>query len=230
VSVTQVTDQFLAYVEALDSVGADILADFLVMASRLVYIKSRALLPRPQPLRNDDEEEDPAEALARQLREYKRFRNVAADLRGLEEVKHHSFVRVPGKPELERHLDTGGMNVSELLKAARAAFMALPAQPSVGTVLAPFRVTIREQIELIAQATAGRRTASFQALLRHARHRVEVVVTLLALLELLKRRQIVVEQSTLFGDILIHPVEGAEIIVPAAAGAGERDEAGELGM
>src|SRR5512136_2070141 len=77
VSLAQVADQFLAYVRELETVAAEVLADFLAVAARLVLIKSRALLPRPAPAAGEEEEEDPAEALARQLREYKRYREAA---------------------------------------------------------------------------------------------------------------------------------------------------------
>src|SRR5512137_283080 len=76
VSIAAVTEQFLIYVRQIEDIQPDTLADFLVMAARLVWIKSRILLPQPaRP--DDDEEEDPAEALARQLKEYKRFKEAA---------------------------------------------------------------------------------------------------------------------------------------------------------
>src|SRR5512137_2055525 len=74
ISLAQVADQFLAYVREMDQIAADTLADFLVVASRLVWIKSHLLLPQPLQPGDDEQEEDPAEALARQLREYKRFK------------------------------------------------------------------------------------------------------------------------------------------------------------
>ena len=101
VSLAQVTGQFLDYVNDCEDIQPHILADFLVMAARLVFIKSRALLPRP-PAANDEEEEDPGEVLARQLREYKRFRQAASALRVIEESGFRSYIRVAGPPELER--------------------------------------------------------------------------------------------------------------------------------
>ena len=79
-------DQFLAYVRELEQIDAELLADFLVMASRLVWIKSRLLLPQPTRPGDDEQEEDPAEALARQFREYKRFKEAASALRSIEEA------------------------------------------------------------------------------------------------------------------------------------------------
>ncbi|MCX7706865.1 MAG: segregation/condensation protein A, partial [Anaerolineae bacterium] len=121
ISVAQVADQFLAHVRQMSEVSADVLADFLVMAVRLVWIKSRLLIPRP-PEPAEQEEEDPAEALARQLQEYKRFKEAASTLRALEEQGHHTYLRLAPPPELEKRLEVGGASLDELLAAARAAF------------------------------------------------------------------------------------------------------------
>ena len=102
----------------------------------------------------------------------------------------------------------------ELLAAAQAALAAaaptLPPENLDGMVV-PFTLTIHDQIGLIRRATAGRQGVSFQSLLQRAHHRVEIIVTLLAVLELIKRRQIEVAQEQPFGEILIIPVPGSEL-------------------
>lgn len=213
VSLAQVTDQFLTYVRELEEVQAETLADFLVIAVRLVWIKSRLLLPQP-PKVAEEEEEDPAEALARQLREYKRFKEAAAELRAIEEQGLHTYQRTADPPELERRLETDASAMTELLAAARVAFAGalsgLPAEMPVGLVV-PFTLTIHDQIEHIRQAIATGRPLTFRALLSQARYRVEIIVTLLAVLELIKRQKIQVKQEQMFGEIVIEPVAGAEI-------------------
>ncbi len=119
ISLAQVTDQFLSYVRELEQVQAETLADFLVVAARLVWIKSRLLLPRSSRSTEEEEEEDPAEALARQLREYKRFKEVAGALRTIEEAGYHTYLREAASPDLERHLQTDDAALVGLL-AARA--------------------------------------------------------------------------------------------------------------
>jgi segregation and condensation protein A len=211
VSLAQIADQFLEYVRSIETVQPGTLADFLVMAARLVYIKSRLLLPQPANTESGEEEEDPGEALARQLREYKRFRDAAQALRVIEERGLHSYLRVAGPPELERRLEGGDATLADLLAAAHAAFTVQPPKPPVGTVVSPFTITIHDQIRLIAQATAGNRPVIFSSLLRYMHNRVETIVTLQAVLELLKRHQVQAEQSRLFGEIVIQPIEGVEI-------------------
>ncbi len=214
ISLAQVADQFLAYVRELDQIAADTLADFLVVAARLVWIKSHLLLPQPTRPGDGELEDDPAEALARQLREYKRFKEAAFALRSIEEAGYHTYLRAAPPPELERHLEADASALVELLAAAQAALAAATASlppESLDGMVVPFTLTIHDQIGLIRRVTAGSQGISFKSLLLRVNHRVEIIVTLLAVLELIKRRQIEVAQDQPFGDIMITPVAGSEI-------------------
>lgn len=218
VSLAQVTDQFLVYVRELQSIRPDTLADFLVMASRLVWIKSRTLLP-PAPGSDEEEEEDPGEALARQLREYKRFKEAATLLREIEAAGLHTYPRDAVPPDLEHRLDASSLTLDDLLAAMHAAFASVPPEPAIPKgVIVPFTLTVHDQIRLIRQSTSTGLPISFRTLLRDARHRLEIIVTLLAVLELVKRRQVSVEQADLFGEIIISPLPGVEITVEPTAG------------
>jgi segregation and condensation protein A len=211
VSLAQVADQFLEYIRALEQIRAEALADFLIMAARLVWIKSRALLPQPARLEMA-EEEDPGEALARQLRAYRQFKEAANALRAIEESGRRAYVRLAPLPELARRSEIATVTLADLIAAAGRAFAELPPAPlPVDSVVAPFTLTIKDQIRLIGRATAGGRSVAFRALLQNARDRLEIIVTLLAVLELIKRRQITVEQSGMFGEITIAPVAGVEV-------------------
>jgi segregation and condensation protein A len=205
VSVAQVTGQYLAYLTELhaaeQSIHPDALADFLVMAARLIWIKSRALLPRPPAV--EEEEEDPAATLALQLREYKRFKEAAQHLRAREADHHVMYVRVARPPLPTPRLLAGQGQVSDLWKAMQRALHALPPVQPADLLVAPLPFTVHDKIDLITQLTTPTRTVHFDELLALANSRVEIVITLLAVLELMKRRQIVVEQSGLFGEILI---------------------------
>ncbi|MGE5603602.1 MAG: segregation and condensation protein A [Nitrososphaerales archaeon] len=225
VSLAQVADQFLSTVRQMQEVAAGDLADFLVVAVKLVWIKSRLLLPQPRPPAEDDDGIDPAEALAAQLREYKRFKEAAQTLRLIEEAGLRTYLRAAPPPELEHRLDPQGGSLSELLAAARLAFAAAPAGPldiPEGMVV-PFMLTIHDQIVHIREVTAGGRAVTFRTLLTQAHHRLEIIVTLLAVLELVKRQAIRVVQDAAFGEITIEGVEGASF----RAEDDEPDENGE---
>ncbi len=221
ISLAQVTDQFLAYVRQMEEVAAETLADFLVVAARLVWIKSRLLLPRP-PAPPEEEEEDPAEALARQLREYKRFKEAATALRTIEERGLRTYLREADLPELERRLAAEGASLADLLSAAQVALLGLTGAPKPelpGGLVVPFTLTIQDQIRHIRQVTTGGKRVTFRSLLSQARHRLEVIVTLLAVLELIKRDQARVTQEQAFGEIYIEPAEApAPVSVAEAEG------------
>lgn len=205
VSVAQVTGQYLAYLDALQTaelpLEPDTLADFLVMAAKLIWIKSRALLPRPADV--EVEEEDPAAALAQQLREYKRFKEAAHHLRTRELDHLVMYVRVARPPLPVPRLLAGQGSATALWNAMQRALLSLPPTQPADLLVAPLPFTVHDKIDLIVQLTAHPRAVRFAELLALANSRVEIVITLLAVLELMKRRQIIVEQTNLFGEILI---------------------------
>lgn len=200
VALAQVTDQFLAYIKVLENLNLGDLADFLVIAARLILIKSEALLPRP-PERAAGEE-DPADELARQLIAYKRYKEIANLLHEREEAGLRTYLRLADPPKVEATLDLSGVTPLHLLEAMRRALALHPDKPSLGTVVAPPKVTIRDQIRLINRALRGSAgKTSFLKMLASAQTRMEVVVTFLAMLELIKRRKIEARQQDAFGDI-----------------------------
>lgn len=200
VALAQVTDQFLAYIKVLDNLNIGDIADFLVIAARLILIKSEALLPRP-PERAAGEE-DPADELARQLIAYKRYKEIALLLHEREEAGLRTYLRLADPPKVEATLDMSGVTPLHLLEAMRRALAMQPDKPMLGTVVAPPKVTIRDQIRLINRALrSGAGKTSFLSMLASAQTRMEVVVTFLAMLELIKRRKIEARQLEAFGDI-----------------------------
>ncbi len=205
VALAQVTDQYLSYVRALEQVTPEDISSFLVIASKLIQIKSEALLPRP-PTREAGET-DPAEDLARQLRLYKRFKEIGLWLEERQSKNLRTFLRVASPPKVEAKLDLSGITLADLLESAERIFALEQEKQSLGTVITAPKVTIREKIELIATRLRVERGATFRALLGEKPTRLEIVVTFLALLELVKRYRVQAQQETLFSDISIQPME-----------------------
>lgn len=211
VSLVAVTDSYLRALEALEErISPESMADFLVVASRLIFLKSRSLLPRPQS-NEEDEEEDPGDALVRQLLEYRQFKEVAAQLQNREAQGLRAYVRTAPLPKLERKLDLGGVELAHLARAVQRVLHRMPSTPPMPTVRT-YTVTVAEQIErvrgYIQQATKTlsiHQPIRFTALLSQGRSRMEVIVTFLAVLELIKRREITVQQEEIFGEIVLAP-------------------------
>jgi segregation and condensation protein A len=202
VSLAQVTDQYLEYLSLLEEINAEILADFLVIAAKLLLIKSEMLLPRP-PRVPGEEEEDIGDELARQLIEYKKFKDAALELRQREEMGLRAYVRIAPPPKLERPLDLGDVSLSDLAEAVQRALDVRPRLPSVSEVVAPFTITVAEKMALIEEKLKRQQQVSFNRLLAQAASRLEIVVTFMAVLELIKLKGIEVQQEHLFGEIVI---------------------------
>ncbi|MFN2243348.1 MAG: segregation and condensation protein A [Anaerolineae bacterium] len=202
VSLAQVTNQYLEYLAHLSERDPDSLADFLVVAAKLLLIKSRVLLPRP-PASISSEEEDVGQDLIQQLIEYKRFKEAAGWLKQLDEQGLHSYIRLAGMPALDRVVDLGEVTLDDLLSAVRDVLAVKPPEPSVNGTVAPVRISIADQIALIEKKTRRGRSVSFRRLLEGATSRTEVIVTLLALLEMVKQLRVTMHQDERFGDIQI---------------------------
>ena len=200
-ALAQVTDQYLAHLKTLTTHEPDEVSAFLVIATRLLQIKSEALLPRP-PDRAPDEE-DPGEALARQLLTYKRFKEIAGILKIREIDGLRTYLRLAPPPKVEAKVDLSEITIYDLQRAAEAAFIEADNRQELGTVVTPPRVTIREKISFIVQTLKTGKTTSFRTLLGRNRSRMDVVVTFLAMLELVKRFLVEARQESLFGDITL---------------------------
>jgi segregation and condensation protein A len=198
-SLAIVTDQYLEYIHQLTDLVADEVSAFLVIATRLLQIKSEALLPRPP--QREPGEEDPGEALARQLIIYKRYREIAGILEQREANGLRTYLRLAPPPKLEGSLDLTGITIYDLAAAADDIFANLSLNDALFSVVPPARVTIREKIALITDSLRQQKTISFRSLVNHESSRLEIVVTFLAMLELIKRHLVRVSQEGIFGEI-----------------------------
>jgi len=205
-ALAQVTDQYLDYMKNMQDRNAAEVSAFLVIAARLVQIKSAALLPRPPVQAQSATEEDPGEALAQLLIQYHRFKQFAKWL----EKRHldglHTYLRldVP-TPKIEGKLDLNGMTLMDLVQAAREIFSNKSNLRSLNTVVSIQRITIREKVRYVMEILQQGGKSSFSKMLK-SKSRLEIVVTFLALLELVKRHILEVQQPALFEDIQFETV------------------------
>jgi segregation and condensation protein A len=202
VSLAQITNQYLEYLSQLSERDPDNLADFLVVAAKLLLIKSRVLLPQP-PASLRAEDEDIGQDLVQQLLEYKRFKEAAHWLKQLDEQGKRTYIRLAGVPTLDRTIDLGEVTLDDLLAAVRDVLAIKPPAPSVNGAVAPVTISIANQMELIERKTSQGRSIRFRQLLERATSRMEVIVTLLALLEMVKQLRVAMRQDNKFGEIQI---------------------------
>ena len=211
VALAQVADQYLAHVRAMEAPNPATLSAFLVMAGRLLLLKSRALLPRPPASRSPDDPIDEGEALAQQLREYQRFKQVAALLHARQEQGQRTYGRVtaPPLPTLPRP-DKLDVTLDQMITAMQRRLRLMQElQPPDVPLPAPKILTVPEMSQQIRDRLKTQEWLDFTDLLSLAVQRVEVIVTLWSVLEMLKRHEVTVEQHDLFGPIMIG--RGAEL-------------------
>ncbi len=205
-ALAQVTDQYLAHLQLLQDRSAEEVSAFLVIASRLLQIKSEHLLPRPA-VKPAEVEEDPAESLARQLMIYKVFKEAADRLAQREASGSRTFLRLASPPVPESTaLDLAGIGMVELRHLARAVFGMLEHKLDLNSVVTAPKVTIRDKIQRIARSLQANSSVRFSTLLPEKPTILDVVVTFLAMLELIKRGLVQARQELLFGEIEIDPV------------------------
>ena len=204
VNLTQLATQFLEYIEVMRELDLDIAGEFLVMASTLIYIKSRELLPVEQQVvtEGEDEGEDPRWELIRQLVEYKKFKDAAAQLATLEARQEATFARVPVKPVFEDDapLPRPRVGLFDLLNAVNAILKRVNQREDLRDIFDD-KWSVSEKIETLRALILERSRMRFSELFAGATSRTEVVVTFLALLELIRLHVLECTQGEHFGEI-----------------------------
>ena len=224
VNLTKIATQFIEYIELMRELDLEVAGEFLVMASTLMYIKSRELLPLDQQVlaEGEEEEEDPRWDLIRQLVEYKKFKDAAAQLHQREAEQEKIFPRLPGKLEFEPSGPPPRPEVSlfDLINAVSNVLKRFQQREGARDIFED-KWTVSEKIELLRQAIAARPALRFSELFEQTTSRTEVVVTFLALLELIRLKHVVVSQPTPFSEIEIRRATTAVVaagVPPAVEG------------
>jgi segregation and condensation protein A len=205
VNLTQLATQFIEYIEVMRLLDLEIAGEFLVMASTLMYIKSRELLPLEQQVQTEgeDDTEDPRWELIRQLVEYKKFKDAAAQLQTLEARQENIFARQPIRLETtEERPAKPDVSLFDLLNAVNAILKRVNTHDSSRDVYED-KWTVSEKIEHILKMLNERPGVRFSELFEGASARTEIVVTFLALLELIRLKQLLCVQPEEFGEIEI---------------------------
>lgn len=198
VSLVTVTDQFLAYIAELETAPPEVIAEFAAVGARLTLLKSRSLLPKPPDV---TEEVDPGDLL-RQLVEYRALRDAARLLAERESEDVGMYVRPSEGDHAVGHAVTTRLATYTPQVLVRSIRRRLSLVPKPQAVLdAPPVVTLRDMIERMIIGLRARRRVQFSSIVAECRERREVQTAFLALLVLVRRRQVDAEQPELFGDI-----------------------------
>ena len=203
IPVNMIAQQYLEYVEAMKELNLSVAGEFLVMAATLLQIKSKMLLLVDEAAEDEEDGPDPREELVRRLLEYKAYKEAARQLDGQEKMWREIFSREPGPPVEIESDETLLENVTlfDLVDALKGIMERSPGKKLIEIV--PDNLTVRERMNLILETLEGKDSVAFAALFEQSCHRLVIIVTFLALLELIRLRVARVFQGETFGPILV---------------------------
>ena len=204
IPIVKISDQYMEYLNVMRMLDLNIAGEFLVMAATLMLIKSRMLLPpEDRPAAEEEEEGDPRWELIRQLVEYRKFKEAAVFLQGKELQQENTFMLGSHVVDLgpEPGLTIDEVSIFDLITTFNSVLKRLPTEDLSSLFTASYNVA--DKIESITNALRGACSIPFSSLFECMAHRQEIVCTFLAVLELIRMRQIRATQESLFGEIMI---------------------------
>ena len=204
IPIERITNQYMEYLTIMQMLNLEVAGEFLVMAATLMYIKSRMLLPADQQVTDAEEEggEDPRWELIRQLVEYKKFKDASAQLAKREEEQANVFPpkALDAGVEADKNVPLAEVSIFDLINAFNVVLKKASARSDFHEILEE-KFTVSDKIEEILYTLRDRTHMLFSELFATASSRVEIVVTFLALLELIRLKRLKVRQEESFGEI-----------------------------
>jgi len=201
IPIARITSQYLEYLEMMKELNLEIAGDFLVLAATLIHIKSRMLLPPDEEL-PPEEQEDPRTELVQRLLEYQKFKEAAGDLRSREEIWMKVFHREPvsDSDEGEKELYLFDVNLFDLLDAFKKILEKAP--PEIVSITKE-TLTVKDRMSGVMEIMEGREAVRFEELFSEGVTRMQLIVTFVALLELIRLGLLRVYQEKEFGHIWV---------------------------
>ena len=200
IQMVAITEQYLAVIEQMKQLDLDVAGEFLLMAATLIHIKSRMLLPVSDEV-TEEEEEDPRAELVRRLLEYQRYKEAAETLERMPQLERDVFVGYFLPPEIleSDEADEVSIGIFQLAEAFHRLLQRTPVETFHEVIREPLSVS--EYIQIVSKRLAASRRLSFREMFSARPSRSELVVTFLAMLELVKMRLVRIEQVGEFSEI-----------------------------
>lgn len=199
IPITEVVDQYLQFLEIMKMLDINLASEYLVMAATLISIKSKMLLPQPE-TQEEEEEGDPREELVRKLLEYEKFKEAATFLKDKERERLKYISRPAAAPPTDKEVYIEA-SIFDLISAFKTALKEVPRDIFFEVIKDEF--TVEDKIHDLLHMLLVKNKIALKDLFVDAKSKIEIVVIFLAILELIKLREIVAIQEELFGPILI---------------------------
>lgn len=207
ISLEEITNQYLDYINSMKELNLDIASEYLVMASELLEYKSKSLLPKKESA-VDEYEEDPKEELIKRLVEYKRYKEITSAFKELESVRSNIYTKSPSNINeySEKKLDSGSMSADDLISAFKKFMERKEFEKPINTKITTKELSVSERIEGIRNILKTKKSINFVDLFDNY-NKSYIVVTFLSILEMSKNKEITIMQDNNFSGILIKGCE-----------------------
>ena len=205
--VSDITEQYLAYLDSVQELDMDSASDFLATAATLLEIKSRSLLPKPPA--PEDGEEDPEQVLIRRLKEYQLFKQSAQELKAQEETRLGAYYKLPQEMQYDERFEITGVSLEMLLGALQDVINRIETRtmpPAVREIRRDL-FSVKDKISSLRKNLSKKKKMLFQEMFSRDSCKEEIVTTFLAMLELWRTHFLTISQDSLFGGITVSLVE-----------------------
>ena len=208
ISIADIAEEYLAYIQKMEKLNLDIASEYLVMASELIEVKSRMLLPRQEKEVGEEEEEDPKERLIRRLVEYQKYKEVTKNFKELESLRQEFYTKAPDN--LKEYVEEGvvpssDVTLEDLMLAFQKFLNRKELEKPLQTTVTKKEITVEERRKSIRDILTKRKRVDFFELFEVVTKEY-IVVTFLAILEMAKKQELLIKQESDFSQIMIEVV------------------------
>ena len=208
ISIADIAEEYLAYIQRMEKLNLDIASEYLVMASELIEMKSRMLLPRQEKDVGEEEEEDPKERLIRRLVEYQKYKEVTKNFKELESLRQEYYTKAPDN--LKEYVEEGvvpssDVTLEDLMLAFQKFLNRKELEKPLQTTVTKKEITVEERRKSIRDILTKRKRVDFFELFEVVTKEY-IVVTFLAILEMAKKQELLIKQESDFSQIMIEVV------------------------
>lgn len=211
IKIEEITKQYLDYIQAMKELNLSIASEYLVMASELLEIKSKSLLPKAQTEQEDDYEEDPRDTLIEKLLAYKQYKEITSEFKDLELTRKMFYIKEPDNLSyfIKEEENKSGVSIDDLLAAFNELLKKKEFEKPLSTKITKKELSVTEKVRKIKAILINKKRVNFEDLFDD-NTKEEIIVSFLSILEMVKNKEIIIEQDKNFKNIIISLKEGEE--------------------
>lgn len=206
INLSDLTNQYLEYIRQMETLNLDVASEYLVMAAELIEMKSRALLPKSEFDSTDEYEEDPTQQLIKKLIDYKQYKELSSELRNLEMNRSEIYTKVPENlieyVDKKEIMSKYNISFEDLLNAMNQFIVRKDSEKPLNTTITNKEISVSEKSRQIKEILKNRKEVTFNELFE-VNTKTEVIITFLSILELARKKEIVLSQENNFDNIIV---------------------------